>query len=341
MPEANEYFENFDVNDWSYDGFQTFMTAEKCSETIWINSLRAISQSDNFPVRCRRKASHILNSYSVTVVIPSKQSTAIFKLWYSLRKKVEDDRFIKEYILDINRLSNLLQKNEIRFLCNLFPPVNVELDKEVNEHLDDIFSIFNSKETLNAESIFEEVEQKRKLANLGIKTSKECQITFIFKILESCIDILTDIDGSYTSWNPASIPSNNNNLQNSQEFVNGTRPDFTVQNELNYEIFTLKVVGSSTNKIQKKVNNDFAKLSKQMRNNINYIVAQEEKKGRLLPKDFQIFGALTEGFDIVIKRMISIDRYVIMQEIFTIEVPSSITDYYKLKILIGRMIALS
>ncbi|CAG8817848.1 10568_t:CDS:1, partial [Cetraspora pellucida] len=101
------------------------------------------------------------------------------------------------------------------------------------------------------------------------------------------------------------------------------------------------VVGSSTNKIQKKINNDFVKLSEQMQNNINFIVAQEKKNGRLLPKDFQIFGALTQGFDIVIKMMISIDRYVIMQEIFTIAVPSNITEYYKLKILIGEVIALS
>ncbi|CAG8587007.1 22892_t:CDS:2 [Cetraspora pellucida] len=184
MPETNEYFEKFDVNDWSYDGFQTFLTAEKCSETIWTSSLRAISQNDNYPVRCRKKASHILNNYSVIVGIPSKQSTAIFKLWDSLRKKVEDDRFIKEYILDINQLSNILQKNEIQFLSNLFPPANVELDEEVNGCLDNIFSIFNSKETLNAESIFEEVEQKRKLVNLGIKTLKERQITFIFDAVQ-------------------------------------------------------------------------------------------------------------------------------------------------------------
>lgn len=139
----------------------------------------------------------------------------------------------------------------------------------------------------------------------------------------------------------ASISSKHNKLQNSQESANGTRPDFTVQNYSDYEIFTLEVAGSPINKIQKKIKNDFAKLSKQMRNNINYIVSQEKGKGRSLPKNFQIFGASTKGFDIVIKRMISVDRYVILQEIFTIEVPSSITDYCKLKILIIRVIALS
>ncbi|CAG8712595.1 6065_t:CDS:2, partial [Dentiscutata heterogama] len=109
----------------------------------------------------------------------------------------------------------------------------------------------------------------------------------------------------------ASISSKHNKLQNSQDSANGTRPDFTVQNYSNYEIFTLEVAGSPTNKIQKKIKTDFAKLTS------------------------------TEGFDIVIKRMISIDRYVIIQEIFTIEVPSCITDYYKLKILISRVMALS
>ncbi|CAG8658877.1 1934_t:CDS:2, partial [Dentiscutata heterogama] len=79
---------------------------------------------------------HILNDYfSVTVVIPSKQSTIIFNLWSSLRKKTEND-------------------------SNLFPPANVELDEEINKYLDNIFSIFKSKETLNAENIFEEVELK-------------------------------------------------------------------------------------------------------------------------------------------------------------------------------------
>ncbi|CAG8610656.1 2690_t:CDS:2, partial [Dentiscutata heterogama] len=41
-----------------------------------------------------------------------------------------------DYILDINRLNNLLKNNEIHFLSNLFPPANVELDEEVNEYLD-------------------------------------------------------------------------------------------------------------------------------------------------------------------------------------------------------------
>ncbi|CAG8806175.1 20760_t:CDS:2, partial [Dentiscutata erythropus] len=131
--------------------------------------------------------------------------------------------------------------------------------------------------------------------------------------------------------NSASISSKYNTLQNSQDSANGTRPDFTVQNYSNYEIFTL----------EKKIKTNFAKLSRQMRNNINYIVAQEKKKGRSLSKNFQNFGASTEGFDIVTKRMISIDRYVIIQEIFTIEVLSCITDYYKLKILISRVMALS
>ncbi|CAG8734807.1 22987_t:CDS:2, partial [Cetraspora pellucida] len=153
MPEVDEYF----VNDWSYDGFQTFLTAKKCSEIIWINSLKAISKNNNYP-----------------------QSIAIFNLWSSLHKRMKNDRFNNEYILDINRLSNLLQKTEIHFLSNLFSPANVELDREVNEYLNNIFSIFKSKETFNAESIFEEVEQKRKLTNLGIKTSQECRITFIF-----------------------------------------------------------------------------------------------------------------------------------------------------------------
>ncbi|CAG8828349.1 16_t:CDS:2, partial [Dentiscutata erythropus] len=93
----------------------------------------------NYSVRCRKKVSHILNDYfSVTVVILSKQSTIIFNLWSSLRKKTEND-------------------------SNLFPPANIELDEEVNEYLDNIFSIFKSKETLNAENIFEEVELKQKL----------------------------------------------------------------------------------------------------------------------------------------------------------------------------------
>ncbi|CAG8813165.1 19449_t:CDS:2, partial [Cetraspora pellucida] len=120
MSEADEYFENFDANYWSYDGFQKFLTAKKFSETIWINSLKAISNDNNYPVRCRKKAKHFLNNYSsVIFVIPSKQSTAIFNLW--------------------------------------------KLDEEVNENLDNIFSILKSKETLNAENIFEELEQNQKL----------------------------------------------------------------------------------------------------------------------------------------------------------------------------------
>lgn len=55
-------------------------------------------------------------------------------------------RFIKDYILDINRLSNSLQKNETHFLRNLFPPVNIEVDEEVNGYLDNIFSIFKGEE---------------------------------------------------------------------------------------------------------------------------------------------------------------------------------------------------
>ncbi|CAG8832787.1 12177_t:CDS:2, partial [Cetraspora pellucida] len=53
---------------------------------------------------------------------------------------------------------------------------------------------------------------------------------------------LTDIDGSYT------------------KSASRTGPDFTVQNCSNYDIFTLEVAGSSTNKIQKKIKNDFVKL---------------------------------------------------------------------------------
>ncbi|RIB00581.1 hypothetical protein C2G38_2051537 [Gigaspora rosea] len=185
MPEVNDYFKKFNVNDWSYDEFLNYLTAEKCNKDIWIKFLEAISKNKNYPVRCREKVSHILNDYfSVTVVIPSKQSTIIFNLWSSLRKKKENDRFIKDYILDINRLNNLLKNNEIHFLSNLFPLANVELDEEVNEYLDNIFSIFKSKETLNAENIFKEVELKRKLVNLGIKTLKERQITFIFDTVQ-------------------------------------------------------------------------------------------------------------------------------------------------------------
>ncbi|CAG8579170.1 9617_t:CDS:2, partial [Racocetra persica] len=199
MPEVDDYFREVDINKWSYDGFLKFLTTEKCSEEIWISSLRAISKNKKYPE-----------------ILPE----------------------------------------------------------------------------------------------------------FLYR-------------------NSASISSKHNKLQNSQESANGTRPDFTVQNYSNYEIFTLKVAGSLINKIQKKIKNDFAKLSKQMQNNINYIVSQEKEKGRSLPKNFQIFGASTKGFDIVIKRMISVDRYVIMQEIFTIKVLSSITNYCKLKILIIRVIALS
>ncbi|CAG8448949.1 13807_t:CDS:2 [Dentiscutata erythropus] len=110
------------------------------------------------------------------------------------------------------------------------------------------------------------------------------ELKFCTEILESSIDILADIDGFYTSWDSASISSKYNKLQNSQDSTNGTRPDFTVQNYSNYEIFTLEVAGSPTNKIQKKIKLDFAKLSRQMRNNIKYIVAQEKKKKRLLQK---------------------------------------------------------
>ncbi|RIB13778.1 hypothetical protein C2G38_2040693 [Gigaspora rosea] len=206
-------------------------------------------------------------------------------IWTFHIRSITFVRFIKDYILDINRLKNLLKNNEIHFLSNLFPPAKVELDEEVNEYLDNIFSIFKSKETFNAENIFEEVEQKRKLVNLGIKTLKERQITFIF-------DTVQKLDS-------ASISSKHNKLQNFQDSANGTRPDFTVQNYSNYEIFTLEVAGSPTNKIQKKIKTDFAKLSRQMRNNIKYIVAQEKKKGRSLPKNFQIFGALTEGSSLI------------------------------------------
>ncbi|CAG8797070.1 19352_t:CDS:2, partial [Gigaspora margarita] len=169
MPEVDKFFKKFDVNLWSYEEFQKFKTAEKSNKNVWINSLKAIIKKDNnYPVRCRKKANYILNNHSsVIVVIPSKQSTTIFKIWSNLRKKIVNDR-------------NLLKNNEIHFLSNLFPPASVELDEEVNEYLDNIFSIFKSKETFNSENIFEEVEKKRKLVNLGIKTFKERQITFIF-----------------------------------------------------------------------------------------------------------------------------------------------------------------
>ncbi|CAG8723659.1 5088_t:CDS:2, partial [Racocetra fulgida] len=100
MPEVDDYFREVDVNKWSYDGFLKFLTTEKCSEEIWISSLRAISKNKKYP----------------------------------------------DYILDINRLSNSLQKNETHFLRNLFPPVNIEVDEEVNRYLDNIFSIFKGEE---------------------------------------------------------------------------------------------------------------------------------------------------------------------------------------------------
>ncbi|CAG8457458.1 21514_t:CDS:2 [Racocetra persica] len=171
------------------------------------------------------------------------------------------------------------------------------------------------------------------------KPVRMSELKFCTEVLESCLNILADIDGSYT--NSASISSKHNKLQNSQVFANRTRLDFTMQNYSDYEIFTLEIAGSLTNKIQKKIKNDFAKLSKQIQNNINYIVSQKKRKGHSIPKNFQIFGASTEGFDIVIKRIISVDRYIILQEFFIIEVPSSITDYYKLKNLIREVIALS
>ncbi|CAG8658895.1 1935_t:CDS:2, partial [Dentiscutata heterogama] len=66
------------------------------------------------------------------------------------------------------------------------------------------------------------------------------ELKFCTEILESCIDKLADIDGSYTSRDSASISSKHNKLQNSQDSTNRTRPDFTVQNYSNYEIFTLE-----------------------------------------------------------------------------------------------------
>ncbi|CAG8855127.1 11896_t:CDS:2, partial [Gigaspora margarita] len=140
---VNEYFKKYNVNDWSYNEFLNFLIAEKYNKDIWIKSLKAITKH------------------------------------YYLQF-MEQLTFIKDYILDINRLNNLMKNSEIYFLSNLFPPANVELDEEINECLDNIFSIFKSKETLNAENIFEEVKQKWKLVNLRIKTLKEHQITFIF-----------------------------------------------------------------------------------------------------------------------------------------------------------------
>ncbi|CAG8508996.1 1475_t:CDS:2 [Racocetra fulgida] len=75
-------------------------------------------------------------------------------------------------------INNLLQKNETHFLRNLFPPANVEVDEEINGYLDNIISIFKDEEKSK------EVEQKQKLVNLGIKTFKECQITFIFDTVQ-------------------------------------------------------------------------------------------------------------------------------------------------------------
>ncbi|CAG8846806.1 23_t:CDS:2, partial [Racocetra persica] len=78
---------------------------------------------------------------------------------------------------------------------------------------------------LNIIEIFKEIEEKRSKQGLGINTLKEKQITFIFdtlekfikkfrrgdffscnmtelkfigEIFEQCIDVLTDIDGTYT-----------------------------------------------------------------------------------------------------------------------------------------------
>ncbi|CAG8532828.1 3383_t:CDS:1, partial [Scutellospora calospora] len=81
MPEVDDYFKEFNINDWSYDGFLKFLTIEKCREEIWIDSLIAISKNNKYPVRCRKKANHISNDYSpVIVVIPSKQSIIIFNI---------------------------------------------------------------------------------------------------------------------------------------------------------------------------------------------------------------------------------------------------------------------
>ncbi|CAG8586994.1 22891_t:CDS:2 [Cetraspora pellucida] len=49
----DEYFEKFDVNNWSYDEFRKFLTDKKCSETIGINSLKEISKDNNYPIRCQ------------------------------------------------------------------------------------------------------------------------------------------------------------------------------------------------------------------------------------------------------------------------------------------------
>ncbi|CAG8772679.1 24711_t:CDS:2, partial [Dentiscutata erythropus] len=110
------------------------------------------------------------DSFIFTKLLSFLQSKAllssIYGAVYVKRQKMID------YILDINRLNNLLKNNEINFLSNLFPPANVELDEEVNEYLDNIFSIFKSKETLNAENIFEEVEQEWKLTGDVEKKAK-------------------------------------------------------------------------------------------------------------------------------------------------------------------------
>ncbi|CAG8521564.1 25956_t:CDS:2 [Dentiscutata erythropus] len=84
------------------------------------------------------------------------------KIWINCLKAISKNNKYADHILDINRLSNLLQKNETQFLRNLFPPANI----------------------LNAENIFKEVEQKWKLVNLGIETLKERQITFIFDTVQ-------------------------------------------------------------------------------------------------------------------------------------------------------------
>ncbi|CAG8518325.1 5392_t:CDS:2 [Scutellospora calospora] len=93
MPEVDDYFKEFNVNNWSYDGFFKFLTTENSfrrqrtfsgyslasqllahqpgkkksftqNQDNDKHSLTAISESNKYPVRCRKKANHILNDYS-------------------------------------------------------------------------------------------------------------------------------------------------------------------------------------------------------------------------------------------------------------------------------------
>ncbi|RIB03406.1 hypothetical protein C2G38_2049295 [Gigaspora rosea] len=374
LEKIHSYFSNTDVNIWCRDGF----VANGGTVKQWFPSLKKIDKGEfpqkiheKAQSLLKGKDLDINSSNSVPVVIsPPPVKVSVTNIWNRLYKKYKDNpkyKSIRDHILDLDQMKHdkLISGEELKYLQESFPIISLTFDEEISSCMDNVFSIFRESESFNAAELYKETEEKRKTMNLGISTLKERQITYIIdtlqkflkkfrhgdffskqmselkyigEIFEQCLEILTEIDGSYTSWDSASEASKFRKNQNNNASSGGNRPDFTVQNYSKYEIFALEVAGSPNHNDKTKLNNDSFKLQRQMQNSMSYIYSKELKMGRPLPKNLQIFGAYTKNFEIIFKKMIRVDDCVLMKTMFIGEVPTTIEEHAKLKDLVRKII---